>query len=139
MSYVVMADFGLGEALLTVLEIFLFVAWIWIVIAIISDLFSDHSVSGWGKGAWMILLVLVPFLGAFVYLIARGDGMHERAAKREAAARSQFETYVRQTAAGSPADDLVKLAELRDRGVLSEAEFEQAKSKLLSGSASAVA
>jgi hypothetical protein len=139
MTQFVMADFGLGEALLTVLEIFLFVAWIWILVSIIGDLFSDHTVSGWGKAAWMILLVLVPFLGVFVYLIARGDGMHERAAKREAAARSQFESYIRQTAAGSPTDELAKLADLRDRGALSEAEFEQAKNRLLTGDASATA
>lgn len=131
MSNVVMASFGLGEVLLTVLEIFLFVAWIWILVSVIGDLFSDHTVSGWGKAAWTIFLILVPFLGVFVYLIARGDGMHERAAKRQAEARNQFESYVRQTAT-SPTDELTKLADLRDRGVLSETEFEQAKNRLLS-------
>jgi Phospholipase_D-nuclease N-terminal/Short C-terminal domain len=127
-----MASFGLGEALLTVLEIFLFVAWIWILVTVIGDLFSDHTVSGWGKAAWTLGLILVPFLGVFVYLIARGDGMHERAARRQAEARTQFESYIRQTAA-SPTDELAKLAELKDRGVLSESEFEGAKSRLLSG------
>jgi hypothetical protein len=135
---VVMANFGLGEALLTVLEIFLFVAWIWILITVIGDLFSDHTVSGWGKAAWTLGLILVPFLGVFVYLIARGDGMHERAAKRQAEARSQFDSYIRETAS-SPTDELAKLGDLRDRGVLSESEFEQAKSRLLSGGASPAA
>jgi Phospholipase_D-nuclease N-terminal/Short C-terminal domain len=132
---VVTASFGLGEVLLTVLEIFLFVAWIWVLVSVISDLFGDHTVSGWGKAAWTIALVLLPFLGVFVYLIARGDGMHERTAKRQAEARTQFESYIRQTAA-TPTDELAKLADLRDRGVLSEGEFEQAKGRLLSGGGS---
>jgi len=136
MTDVVMASFGLGEALLTVLEIFLFIAWIWILVSVIGDLFSDHTVSGWGKAAWTIALVLLPFLGVFVYLIARGDGMHERAAKRQAEARNQFDTYIRQTASGSPTDELTKLADLRDRGVLSESEFEQAKNRALGGGGS---
>lgn len=132
MADVVMASFSLGDALLLVLEVFLFVAWIWILVSVIGDLFSDHTVSGWGKAAWMIALVLVPFLGVFVYLIARGGGMHERAARRQAEARSQFESYIRQTAA-TPTDELAKLADLQARGVLSESEFEQAKSRLLRG------
>lgn len=130
---VVMANFSLGDALLTVLEIFLFVAWIWILVAIVSDLFSDHETSGWGKAAWTILLVLLPFFGVFIYLIARGGGMHERAARRQAEAMTRFDTYVRQTAGTSPADELVKLADLRDRGTISEAEFEQMKTKVLAG------
>jgi ABC-type transport system involved in cytochrome bd biosynthesis fused ATPase/permease subunit len=129
----VTAAFSLGDALLTVLEIFLFVAWFWILIAIISDLFSDHTVSGWGKAAWTVGLLLLPFLGAFIYLIARGGTMHERAARRQAEATRHFETYVRQTAGASPADELVKLTDLRDRGTISEAEFEQMKTKVLAG------
>ena len=126
-----LAEFTLGAALLTVLEIFLFIAWIWVLITVIGDLFSDHTVSGWGKAAWVLLMVLVPFLGVLVYLIARGDGMHERAANRAAAAQQQFDTYIRQTAGASPANDLEALARLRSQGVLSESEFEQAKQKLL--------
>ena len=131
MTNFVLADYNLGDALLTVLEIFLLVAWFWILITILSDLFSDHAVSGWGKAGWCVLLLVLPFLGAFIYLIARGGTMHERAARREAEARKHFETYVRQTAATSPADELVKLTDLRDRGVISEAEFEQMKRKAL--------
>lgn len=133
MINVLTADFTLGDALLTVLEIFLFIAWFWIFIAILSDLFSDHTISGWGKAGWAIVLLVLPFLGAFIYLIARGGTMHERALQREANSRRQFETYIRQTAAASPADELVKLTELRDRGAISEAEFEQLKQKALSG------
>lgn len=129
----VLADFTLGAALLTVLEVFLFVAWIWVLISLFSDLFGDHSVSGWGKAAWTFLLFLVPFLGALLYLIARGGGMHERALARATAAQKQFDDYVRQTAGSSPASELETLAGLRSKGVLSDSEFEQAKQKLLAG------
>jgi hypothetical protein len=125
------ADFTLGAALLTVLEIFLFIAWFWIFIAIVSDLFSDHTVSGWGKAAWSVVLLVLPFLGAFIYLIARGGTMHERALQREANAKSQFDAYVRQTAAPSPADELAKLTELRERNAISDAEYEQLKQEVL--------
>lgn len=131
----VLADFTLGAAFLTVLEIFLFVAWIWVLITVIGDLFSDHSVSGWGKAGWCAVLILIPFLGVLIYLIARGGEMQERALKRQADAKRQLDSYVRETAAAaSPADELKKLAALRDQGAISEAEFEQAKGKVLSGS-----
>jgi ABC-type multidrug transport system fused ATPase/permease subunit len=126
-----LADFTLGHALLTVLEIFLFVAWIWVLISLFGDLFNDRSVSGWGKAAWTFLLFLVPFLGVLIYLIARGGGMQERAMARAAAAQQQFDAYIRQAAGSSPAGDLESLARLRSQGVLSEAEFEQAKQRLL--------
>lgn len=129
-----LAEFTLGAALLTVLEIFLFMAWIWVLITVIGDLFSDPSVSGWGKAAWAFALILVPFLGVFIYLIARGGSMHERGMKRQADAQQQLDAYIRQAAASSPADELVKLAGLRDQGAISDSEFEQAKQKLLSGS-----
>lgn len=135
-----LAAYSFGQALLTVLEIFLFVAWIWVLVAVISDLFSDHQVSGWGKAGWCVLLLLLPFLGVFLYLIARGGSMHERAAKRQAEAQHRFDAYVRQTAASaSPADELVKLSDLRERGAISETEFEQAKARLLSGDSQVMA
>lgn len=129
-----LADYTFGQGLLTVLEIFLFVAWIWVLITVFGDLFSDHNVSGWGKAGWCVLLLLVPFLGVFIYLIARGGSMQERMVKRQADAQQQLDTYIRQAAASSPADELVKLADLRDKGTISSADFEQAKTKLLSGS-----
>lgn len=134
-----LADYSFGEALLTVLEVFLFVAWIWVLISLFSDLFNDHSVSGWGKAGWTFLLFLVPFLGALIYLIARGGGMHERAMNRAEAAQKQLDTYIRQTAGSSPASELETLAKLRSEGVLSDSEFEQAKQKLLAGGSPASA
>ena len=128
-----LAEFTLGAALLTVLEIFLFVAWIWVLVTVISDLFSDHAVSGWGKAAWTFALILVPFLGVFIYLIARGGGMHERQMSRADAAQKQLDAYIRQASGSSPTSELETLAGLHSKGVLSDAEFEQAKQKLLAG------
>ena len=125
------ADFGLGEALLTVLEIFLLVAWFWILITVIGDLFRDHETSGWTKAAWVFFLVFLPFLGVLIYLIVRGEGMRDRAVREHADARRQMDAYIRETAGTSPTDELHKLSDLRDRGAISDEEFERAKSKLL--------
>jgi hypothetical protein len=129
---VVIADFGLGEALLTVLEIFLFVIWFWILITILSDLFRDHQLSGWAKAAWVLFLVIVPFITALIYLIARGDGMRDRTIKAQAEARHHYESMVRESAgAASPADELAKLSDLKEKGAISDQEFARAKEKLL--------
>ncbi len=125
-----LADYTLGDALLTVLEIFFLVLFFWILITIIGDLFRDHEMSGWGKAGWIIVLVLIPFLGALIYLIARGEGMRERAAKEQAEVRRHMDAYIRETAS-SPADDLHKLSDLKEKGAISDEEFERAKAKLL--------
>jgi len=128
----VLADFTFGQALLTVLEIFLFAAWLMVLFTIISDLFRDHGLSGWGKAAWIIFLIFVPFLGALVYLIARGSGMRERALAQQQEAQKQFDAYVRQTAGSeSAADELAKLSKLHDEKKLSDEEFERAKAKVV--------
>ena len=125
------AEITFGQALLTVLEIFLFVAWFWILITIVSDLFRDHQISGWAKAGWVLLLLILPFLGTLIYLIARGEGMRERAIHEQAEMQQRFDSYVRDTAGSSPADQLHKLSDLKQRGDISDAEFEQAKAKLL--------
>lgn len=126
------ADFTLGDALLTVLEIFFFVIYFWILIAIIGDLFRDHQMSGWGKAGWIVVLLLVPFLGMLIYLIARGEGMRERTVREQADMRRHMDAYIREAAGGSSAvDELAKLSDLRDKGAISDAEFQQAKAKLL--------
>ena len=125
------ADISFGELLLLVVEVFLFVIWIWILFTIITDLFRDHELSGWGKAAWILFLVFIPFLTALVYLIARGSGMRDRTIKAQAEAKQHFDDYVRQQAHTTPADELHKLNELREKGALSEEEFQRAKDKLL--------
>ena len=125
------ADFTFGQALLTVLEVFLLVAWLWILFGIVGDLFRDHELSGWAKAAWIFFLIFLPFLGALIYLIARGAGMRDRTIKEQAEVKRHFETYVRETAGTSSADELRKLSELKQRGDLTDAEFEQAKARLL--------
>jgi len=125
------ADINLGEALLLALEIFFFVIWIWILITILSDLFRDHELSGWGKAAWVLFLVFVPFITALIYLIARGEGMRDRAIKAQAEAKQHRDTYIREQAHSSPADELHKLNDLREKGAISTEEFERAKAKLL--------
>lgn len=127
-----LADISFGEILLVALEIFFFVVWIWILITILSDLFRDHEISGWAKAAWVLFLVFIPFLTALIYLIARGEGMRDRTIKAQADAKKHFDEYVREQAHSvSPAEELHKLAELKDKGALSQEEFDRAKQKLL--------
>jgi ABC-type multidrug transport system fused ATPase/permease subunit len=126
------AEFTLGDALLTVIEIFLFVLYFWILITIFGDLFRDHQLSGWAKAGWVLVLFLVPFLGMLVYLIARGEGMRERAVREQADMKRHMDDYIRSTAGrGSSVDELARLSELKDRGAISDEEFERAKAKLL--------
>ena len=142
-----LADITFGELLLVVVEIFLFVVWIWILFTIITDLFRDHEMSGWAKAIWILFLVFIPFLtglvylialivilpllGVLIYLIARGSGMRDRAIKAQTDAKAHFDEYVREQANTSPADELHKLNDLREKGALSQEEFDQAKAKLL--------
>ena len=128
----VLADVTFGQVLLAVLEVFLFAAWLMILFVIIGDLFRDHETSGWGKALWVIFLIFVPFLAALVYLIARGDGMRERAAAAHEQQQKQLDAYIRQTAgSGTAADELTKLAKLHDEKKLSDEEFERAKAKIV--------
>jgi len=128
---VLLADISFGEGLLLIFEFFLLFAWIWILISIIGDLFRDHELSGVAKAVWVFFLVFLPFLGVFLYLIVRGNGMRDRTIKAQAEAKQHFDSYVREQAHTSPADELHKLNELKEKGALSAEEFEQAKSKLL--------
>ena len=126
------AEYTFGQGLLTVLTIFVFMAWILVLVTILSDLFSDHSLSGWAKAFWVLFLIFIPFLAALIYLIARGSGMRERAIKKHDEQQKQLEAYVKQTAGGaSAADEVAKLAKLRDEGTITAEEFERQKAKAL--------
>ena len=123
------------DAFLTMLYFFLFIIWIWLLIMVFMDVFRSHDMSGWAKALWVIFIIILPFLGVFVYLIARGGSMHDRAAAQAAQQQKAFDQYVKQ-AAGTPgetsADQLHKLADLKSQGVLTDAEFEAQKAKILS-------
>jgi len=125
------ADIDVGEALLVAFEIFFFVIWIWILITILTDLFRDHETSGWAKAAWVLFLVAIPFLTALIYLIARGSGMRERTIRAQAEAKQHMDSYIQEQAHTSPADELHKLNDLKEKGAISSEEFERAKAKLL--------
>ena len=125
------ADYSLGDVILTSLSIFFFIVWLWILITILGDLFRDHELSGGAKAGWVLFLILVPYLAGLIYLISRGAGMRERAVKEQAEVKRHMDSYIRETAGSSHVDELAKLSELKDRGSISDAEFEQAKAKLL--------
>jgi hypothetical protein len=138
----VLADWQVGEVFLSFLWFFLFFIWIWLLITVFADIFRDHEMSGWGKAAWVIFVIILPFLGVFVYLIARGGSMAKRAAQQQQQAQQQFDSYVKSVAGsgaggGSTADELARLADLKSKGVISDAEFEQLKAKAIGSSASA--
>ncbi len=118
---------------LTMLYFFLFIIWIWLLIMVFVDIFRSHDMGGLAKALWVIFVIILPFLGVFVYLIARGGKMHERAAAQAAQQQKAFDQYVRQTAGadGGAADQLSTLVDLKDRGVITDAEFEAQKSKIL--------
>jgi ABC-type multidrug transport system fused ATPase/permease subunit len=119
----------------TMLEFFFFVLWIWLLIYIFMDIFRSHDMGGVAKALWVLFVIILPFLGVLVYLIARGGSMHERAEKQAQAQQKAFDDYVKQAAGGSvgnSADELAKLADLKAKGVLTDAEFEAQKAKILS-------
>jgi hypothetical protein len=131
-------DYPLLGMLWTIIWIFLWVAWLVLLFHVFIDIFRSKDMGGWAKGLWSIFIILLPFLGVFVYVIARGAGMGQRDLEQATAREQQFQAYVRETAAGagggaaSTADELAKMADLRDKGVISAEEFESAKAKILS-------
>jgi len=129
------AEFGTGQVFLSMLWFVLFFIWIWILITVFADLFRSHDLSGWAKAAWVIFVIILPYLGVFVYLIARGHKMHEHAQQDAQAAQSAFDAQVRAAAGSgtSAADQLQKLADLKANGTIDDAEFERLKAQVLTG------
>ena len=136
MAVVASGSFGNGSVLLWMLEFFLFIIWFWLLIAIFSDLFRDPDASGGVKALWVVLLIVLPFIGILAYLIFRGRGMTERAARRHQAAEAQIDNRIRE-AAGSPtasaADQIAQAKSLLDSGAIDQAEFDSLKAKALAG------
>ena len=123
----------------TMVEFFLWILWIWILIWIFVDIFRSHDLSGWGKALWFLFVLFIPLIGVLVYLIVRGSSMQERAQQDARQRDQETRRYIQEAAASAPAstaDQLSKLADLRDRGVISAEEFEREKAKVL-GSTSA--
>jgi len=116
----------------TIFMIFLWVIWFWILITIIIDIFRSHDLSGWAKALWFVFILFLPLIGVLAYLIARGGKMHERGVRQAQRQEEQLRSYV-QEAAGSQStvDQLAKLADLRDRGVITAEEFDREKAKIL--------
>ena len=119
------------DLLFSMLWFFLFILWIWLVITVFIDIFRSDDLSGWGKALWALFVLIVPLLGVLIYLIARGDGMSQRRADEAAQVRRAQDEYIRDVAGSSSAEELAKLADLRDKGVISDEEFAAQKAKIL--------
>ncbi|MFJ8667627.1 SHOCT domain-containing protein [Streptomyces sp. NPDC093600] len=134
-----MDDYPLLNLFLTMLEFFLFVVWFFLLFKIITDIFRSHDLGGWGKAGWSVLIIVLPFLGVFIYLIARGKGMASRDVEQARAADAAFKAYIKDAAAtpgsngvtDNHVEDLAKLVDLRAQGAITEVEFQKAKDKLL--------
>jgi hypothetical protein len=126
------ADYPFLDILWTMLVFFGWVIWFWLLIVIFGDLFSRHDISGWGKAGWIVLVVVLPYLGVFIYLIAQGQHMAERRDQRSQAARTEFDDYVKTVAApGGAAAEIEKAKQLLDSGAITQAEFDAIKAKAL--------
>jgi hypothetical protein len=124
-------DINLWEAFVSMLWFFLFILWIWLLITIFADVFRSDDLSGWGKAGWAVLLIVLPYIGVFVYIVARGRDMTARAASAAQARDQAMLGYVRDASAPSTAEEIERLAALQQAGQLSTEEFERAKSKIL--------
>lgn len=126
-------EFGTGQVFLSMLWFFLFFIWIWLLIVVFSDLFRSHDLGGWAKAVWVIGIIILPYLGVLLYLIVRGHKMAEHAQAAAAAQDAAAKAYIQQAAgtAGSAADEIQRLADLKDQGVINDAEFEAGKAKAL--------
>ncbi|CAI7979320.1 MULTISPECIES: PLDc N-terminal domain-containing protein [Parafrankia] len=125
-------DFPLLSVFLYMLWFFCFTMWLFLMFTVITDVFRSHDLSGWGKAGWTVLIIVLPLIGLLAYLIVRGSSMHDRQARQVASQADMWRTEVR-AAAGRPsaADELSRLADLRDHGVISTNEFEREKTKIL--------
>jgi hypothetical protein len=125
------ADYPFLDVFWTMLIFFFWVIWIWILITVLIDLFRRHDISGWGKAAWALFVIVLPYLGVFVYLITQGKSMAERRAEEIRAGRAAFDDHVRSVAATDPSEQIAKAKELLDSGTIDEAEFQQIKRRAL--------
>lgn len=125
------ADYPFLDVLWTIIIFFCWVIWIWIVITVFIDVFRRDDIGGWHKAAWVVFVIVLPFLGVLVYLIAQHDGMRQRSEKQAQAQQQAFDQYVRDTAGGS-AGEIAKAKELLDSGAITQEEYDTLKAKALS-------
>src|SRR5215470_15196737 len=130
----IVAEFGTGQVFWSMLWFFLFFIWIWLLFFVFGDIFRSHDIGGFAKTMWVLFVIIVPYLGVFVYLIARGHKMSEHAQEAAAAQQAAFTQAVQQAAgssgAASAADQLDKLAALKANGTIDDAEFQRLKSQI---------
>jgi hypothetical protein len=128
-----LADFAVGQVLWSMFWFFMFFLWIMLLFYVFADIFRDHELGGWGKALWVIFVIVLPYLGVFVYLIARGSSMQKRSIEQQQQQQQAFQAYVKDAAgsSASPAEELAKLADLKAKGVIDDAEFQQMKAKIL--------
>ena len=127
---VIAADYPFLNILWTMIIFFSWVIWIWIAVTVLVDVFRRRDIGGWAKAAWVVFVIILPFLGVLIYLIANHDSMAERSAKQAQAQKAQFDDYVRETAGGS-AGEIAKAKELLDAGTITQTEFDQIKQQAL--------
>ena len=128
----VLGAYTFGQVMWTMFVFFAWVLFFWLLFTVFGDLFRRHDIGGWGKAGWTIFVIVLPFLGIFVYLIAEGKGMGERSMQRAQQEQAQMDTYVRSVAStGGSAEQIAKAKELLDSGAISQAEFDQLKAKAL--------
>ena len=130
-----LADFGSGQVFWSMLWFFMFFIWIWLLITVFADIFRSHDMGGFAKAMWVIFVIFLPYLGVFVYLIARGHKMSEHAMEAAQANDAATRAYIQQAAGtgGGTADELTRLADLKSRGVIDDAEFARLKAKAIGG------
>ena len=128
------AEFGTGQVFWSMLWFFLFFIWIWLLIVVFGDIFRSPDLSGWGKALWTIFVIIVPYLGVFVYLIARGHKMQDHAVQAGKAQDEANRQYIQSVTGGTgAADEIARLADLKAKGLISEQEFQAGKAKALAG------
>jgi hypothetical protein len=127
---IIAADYPFLDVLWSMIIFFTWVVWIWIMIVILTDVFRRRDIGGWSKALWVVFLIILPFLGALVYLIANHDGMAQRNVKEAQGQKAEFDDYVR-SVAGGPAAEIEKAKQLLDSGAITQAEFDALKSKAL--------
>ncbi len=124
-------QYPLLEVFWTILIFFAFIIWIWMLFVVIGDIFRRRDIGGWAKTAWIILMVVIPYFGVFIYLIAEHKGLTERTTESQKQAEDQFADYVKGVASSSPADQIAQAKTLLDQGTIDQAEFDKIKQKAL--------